>query len=59
MGVLLDFQLLAIWNLFVLVFALLSAPYANDHPNAIRIILLVLGIIAFTVDIFFLVLRLA
>lgn len=59
MGTFLDFQFLAILNLFVLLLWPASEPYAGDRRNAIGVIILILTIIAIVLDIFYLVLKFA
>lgn len=63
MGAFLDFQFLAVLNLFVLLLWPASGPYATDpqngnRRNAIGFIILLLTVIAIVLDIFYLVLKL-
>ncbi len=58
MSNLLDFQFLAILNLFVLLLWPASSPYTGDRRGAIGIIMVLLTVIAIVLDIFFVVLKL-
>ena len=59
MHTLLDFQFLAILNLFILMLWPASGTYAGARKDVVGIIMLILTVIAVVLDIFFLVLRLA
>jgi hypothetical protein len=56
---LLDFDFVAILNLFVILLWPASGTYAGAQKNVVGVIMLILTVIAVILDIFFLVLRLA
>lgn len=58
MSTFLDFNFLAILNLFVLLLWPASNPYVGDRRNALAVIILVLTVIAVLADIVYIVLRL-
>lgn len=57
MGILLDFQFLAILNVFALLLSAMTTPYVGDRRNALGIIILFITAIVVLGDIFFLVLK--
>jgi hypothetical protein len=57
-GTFLDFDLLAIWNLLVVILYLAGSPYTEDRRSVIGVIVLIMAVIAVVVDIVFVVLKL-
>ena len=57
MGTFLNFDLLAIWNLLVLLLYPAGAPYASDRRNVLGWIVLIMAVLAVVADIVFIVLK--
>ena len=57
MGTFLDFDFLAILNVFIILLWLAGSPYSADRRNALGFIVLILAAIAIVADVFFLVFK--